>query len=293
MKNWKRYVLCAAVFLMASILSSGFVFGAESAVRVFDLADLFDDAEERALAERIDALREKMNMDAAVVTVEENDRSAEEFADKFYEEQGLGVGTNHDGALFLIDMENGELYISTEGKMLRYLTDGRIEAILDDAIEYAYDGQFMETAEVFLEDLEICYDNGIASDQYNQDTETGKVDRYRSVQWHEFLFAIAVAAAAAGGAVLSVVREYGMKNDAERLAANFKLSYRKDSSFAPGRALADILIGSYVTHSVIASATKNGGGRSGGGRSLSSGGRTSTHRSSSGRVHGGGGRKFR
>lgn len=292
MKNWKKYVLCAVVFLMAFILSAGFVFGAESAVRVFDLADLFDDAEERALAEKIDALREKMNMDAAVVTVEENDRSAEEFADKFYEEQGLGVGADHDGVLFLIDMENGELYISTEGKMLRYLTDSRIEAILDDVIEYAYDGQFLEAAEVFLDDVEICYDNGIASNQYNQDTVTGKVDRYHSIQWYEFLFAIVVAAAAAGGAVLSVVREYGMKNNAERLAANFKLSYRKDSSFAPGRALADILIGSYVTHSVIASATRNGGG-SGGGRSLSSGGRTSTHRSSSGRVHGGGGRKFR
>lgn len=292
MKKWKKYALGAAVFLMMSVLFAGSAFGADSAARVFDMADLFDDSEEKELSEKIDALRKKMNMDAAVVTVEENSRSAEKFADEFYEKQGLGVGDDHDGALFLIDMENGELYISTEGKMLRYLTDGRIEAILDDAIEYAYDGRFAEAAEVFLDDLEICYDNGIASNQYNQDIETGKVDRYHSIQWYECLFALVVAAAAAGGAVLSVIREYGMKNDAERLAANFKLSYRKDSSFMPGRALADILIGSYVTHTVIASQNRSGGG-GGSGRSLSSGGRTTTHRSSSGRVHGGGGRKFR
>lgn len=288
----RRYVFWTFLFLAVSVLFPECALGADGQTSVFDMADLFTEAEEQALEETADALRSRMNMDAAVVTVEENSRSAEEFADDFYETQGLGTGENHDGALFLIDMANGELYISTEGKMLRYLTDSRIEAILDDAIEYAYDGQFAEAAEVFLKDLEICYDNGIATNQYNQDRETGKVERYHSIRWYEFLFAAAVSAVAAGGAVLAVVREYGMKNDGDRLAANFKLSYRKDSTFVSGRALADILLGSYVTHSVIASQNQSRGG-GGGGRSLSSGGRTTTHRSSSGRVHGGGGRKFR
>ena len=251
-------------------------------VRVFDQADLFLEEEEKELQQAIDALREKMDMDAAVVTAEENPGSA----------HGFGTGSGHDGALLLIDMDNRELCISTEGKMVRYLTDSWIEAVLDDMYGYAAAGDYYQAAGAFVEDLEVCYDNGIAADQYNYDSETGKISRYRSVRWYEALFALAAAAACGGFAVLGVVREYNMRDEESRMEANFKLSYRKDSAFRMGSRVTDLLIGSYVTQQVIASQDHRSSGRSGGGRSLSSGGRSTTHRSSSGRSHGGGSRKF-
>lgn len=262
-------------------------------VRVFDQAELFLEEEEEELQQAIDALREKMDMDAAVVTAEENPGSAQAYADDFYEAHGFGTGSGHDGALLLIDMDNRELCISTQGKMVRYLTDSRIEAVLDDMYGYAAAGEYYQAAGVFVEDLEICFENGIAADQYNYDSETGKVSRYRSVRWYEALFALAAAAACGGFAVLGVVREYNMRDEESRMEANFKLSYRKDSAFRLGSRVTDLLIGSYVTQQVIASQDRrNGSGRSGGSRSLSSGGRSTTHRSSSGRSHGGGSRKF-
>lgn len=302
MKKWKKRLILFLALMIFGMVGTGSAFAASvnlsmTESRVFDLADLFSSQEEAALSEGIMALQDKMNMGVAIVTCEDNRGSARDFADDFYEEYEIGFGDDHDGALFLIDMENGELWISTEGKMLRYLTDGRVEAILDDVIEYAYDGDFYGAAAGFLEDLEICYDNGISADQYNYDTQTGKVSRYHSIQWYEFLIAFVAAAAVAGGAVAAVVREYHMKDNTSRISANFKLSYRKDSGFTLHNVLADMLIGSYVTRTVIRRQNPNpprsgGGGRSGG-RSFSSGGRTSTHRSSSGRSHGGGGRKFR
>ena len=262
-------------------------------VRVFDQAELFLEEKEEELQQAIDALREKMDMDAAVVTAEENPGSAQAYADDFYEAHGFGTGSGHDGALLLIDMDNRELCISTQGKMVRYLTDSRIEAVLDDMYGYAAAGEYYQAAEVFVEDLEICFENGIAADQYNYDSETGKVSRYRSVRWYEALFALAAAAACGGFAVLGVVREYNMRDEESRMEANFKLSYRKDSAFRLGSRVTDLLIGSYVTQQVIASQDRrSGSGRSGGSRSLSSGGRSTTHRSSSGRSHGGGSRKF-
>lgn len=262
-------------------------------VRVFDQAELFLEEEEEELQQAIDALREKMDMDAAVVTAEENPGSAQAYADDFYEAHGFGTGSGHDGALLLIDMDNRELCISTQGKMVRYLTDSRIEAVLDDMYGYAAAGEYYQAAGVFVEDLEICFENGIAADQYNYDSETGKVSRYRSVRWYEALFALAAAAACGGFAVLGVVREYNMRDEESRMEANFKLSYRKDSAFRLGSRVTDLLIGSYVTQQVIASQDRrSGSGRSGGSRSLSSGGRSTTHRSSSGRSHGGGSRKF-
>ena len=80
------------------------------------------------------------------------------------------------------------------------------------------------------------------------------------------------------------------------MAANFRLSYRKDSAFRLGSGLGEVLLGSYITQQVIRSAQNRGGGpggRSGGfsGRGLSGGGRSTVHRTG-GRIHGGGSRKF-
>lgn len=295
MKRWRR---CLIVVLLLSVFCVGTAFASETAgeTRVFDMAGLFSDPEKADLEDQLARVRDVIKMDAAIVTTEENSGSARAFADDFYEEMELGTGNGHDGVLFLIDMENGELWISTEGDMIRYLTDARIEAILDDVFGYAADGEFYESAVCFLDDLEICVSNGIAKDQYNYNEETGAVSRYRSIRWYEFLFAFLISAAVAGIAVFSVVRDYGMKNSGTRLAANFNLSYRKDSRFTAGNILAGVLLGSYVTKQVIASQKKGSSGGSMGsrsGRSFSGGGRSTTHRSSSGRTHGGGGRKFR
>ena len=290
MKKWMG-VLGMAAFMAVGIpgnAGSGLSMTAQAAgsgemagnVRVFDQADLFLEEEEKELQQAIDALREKMDMDAAVVTAEENPGSAQAYADDFYEAHGFGTGSGRDGALLLIDMDNRELCISTEGKMVRYLTDSRIEAVLDDMYGYAAAGDYYQAAGAFVED------------QYNYDPETGKISRYRSVRWYEALFALAAAAACGGFAVLGVVREYNMRDEESRMEANFKLSYRKDSAFRMGSRVTDLLIGSYVTQQVIASQDHRSSGRSGGGRSLSSGGRSTTHRSSSGRSHGGGSRKF-
>ena len=69
------------------------------------------------------------------------------------------------------------------------------------------------------------------------------------------------------------------------MAANFKLSYRRDSRFTMGNVLADALLTSYITQQVIQTQKGSGGG------SFSGGGRSSTH-SYGGSSHGGGGRKF-
>ena len=61
--------------------------------------------------------------------------------------------------------------------MVRYLTDSRIEAVLDDMYGYAAAGDYYQAAGAFVEDLEVCYDNGIAADQYNYDSETGKISQ--------------------------------------------------------------------------------------------------------------------
>ena len=262
--------------------------GTESCADVYDMADLFTDEEEKQLSEQAQALSDTMKMEAVIVTTEENADSAQIFADGFYMEGGFGTGSDHSGILFLIDMDNRELYISTNGKMIRYMTDSRIDDVLDDVYNYAAEADYYGAAAAFLTDTGKCYANGIPGDQYNYDTETGKISRYHHLDWYEILIAIGVAAACGGTAVASVLRSYSLHGEDKRMAANFKLSYRRDSRFTMGNALADALLTSYITQQVIRTQNNRPGP---GGGSFSGGGRSSTH-SYGGSSRGGGGRKF-
>ena len=236
--------------------------GTESYADVYDMADLFTDEEEKQLSEQAQVLSDTMKMEAVIVTTEENSDS---------------------------DMDNRELYISTNGQMIRYMTDSRINDVLDDVYNYAADADYYGAAATFLTDTEKCYSNGISRDQYNYDTETGKISRYHHIEWYEILIALGVAAVCGGTAVASVLRSYGLHGEDKRMAANFKLSYRRDSRFTMGNVLADALLTSYITQQVIQTQKNNRPGSGGG--SFSGGGRSSTH-SYGGSSHGGGGRKF-
>lgn len=251
---------------------------------VFDNAGLWDGEQNGQLEEMAASLSQKIKMETVIVTINDAEgKSATAYADDYYDEGGFGTGSDHSGALFLIDMDNREIYISTTGKMIRYLTDERIERILDDAYDQVAEGNYADGAKVFLKDVEHYVDKGIVAGQYNYDTETGKISVYRRITWLEALIAVVAAAVIAFIPCKSVINGYGMKKKRKQ-ALNYYMAYRSECNFN-FRVSNDYLINQFVTKTKI---PRNTGGGSGG----SSSGRSSTHSSSSGRSHGGGGRSF-
>ena len=73
--------------------------------RVFDNAKLFDASEKEELEQKLSSFREEWQMDLGVLTTESTGRkTVESFADDFYDQQGMGEGSSHSGALIVIDM---------------------------------------------------------------------------------------------------------------------------------------------------------------------------------------------
>lgn len=262
----------------------------ESASRVYDMADLLDDAAEAELETEIEQAKEKLGFDIVIVTADDAEgKGAQEYADLFYEDGAFGSGSDRSGILFLIDMDNRELVLSTDGKAIRIFTDDRIDAILDDVYEGASESDFEASAWAFLQDVIDYGEEGIVSGQYNYDSETGRVDAYKSIRWYEFLIALVVSALVAGGACLSVKKQYEMEPD-DRQKSNLNMAYRASSQFAY-QDPKDLMVNQFVTTKVIpkkSSSSSSGSSHRSGGNS----GRSTTHRSSSGRSHGGGSRKF-
>lgn len=278
-------LLAAAVFpFPAWALESG------GELRVDDSAGLFSDGQEEALEAQAAALREEMNMDVAVVTADSTGGLAtEEYADSYYEAGGFGIGKSHSGMLILLDMGNRQIYVSTEGAMIRFLTDARTETMMDHAMPYMQEGDYAGAVGQILADTQIFYRKGIPGGQYNYDRDTGQVRHHRSIRWYEGLIAFAVAAFCGGSACLAVRKEYAMEKERQQ-AANYQMAYRANAAFQY-HSQNDVLADKSVSQALIARAV-SGGMRPGGYGGGTGGGRSTTHTSGGGRTHGGGGRKF-
>ena len=110
MRGRKTSRMGLALLLFVLFLSAFTAWGAEDGSqgrRVWDMAGVLDEAEEARLEERIARSREELQLDMAVVTADDTEgRSGQDFADRFYEDAGLGWKDSSDGILFLLDMEH-------------------------------------------------------------------------------------------------------------------------------------------------------------------------------------------
>lgn len=279
--NWKkawRTGACLAGMAAVSIwLGSQPVWAAEGA-RVFDDAGLFTGDETTKLETRIDEVRDAQNVDVAVLTVEDAEgKTAEEYADDFYDSHGLGVGEDASGLLLSIDMDNREIYISTSGYALRVLTDARIEKVLDAAYDSVADGQYAEGALEALDSIENYLELGVPEGQYTEEREEWEP----SLEWYEVLMSALIAALIAWIPCRSVKRRYQMKKE-HNLALESYLAYRANSALHFTRNDEKFINRTVVTRRIPKEPEPSAPDER----------RTTVHQSSSGKTHGGGGRKF-
>ena len=263
--------------------------------RVFDQAGLFSETEIIQLEEKIAQCRKSTKMDVVIVSAyADGERSAEEYADDYYDYGGFGVGKKASGVLLLYYMDGpgqpgGECYISTAGTMINMLTDERIESLLDDVYGDLGNRDFAGATEHFLEDVKAYVKEGVESGQYTYDRDTGEIVRYHSIRLYEVAIAMVIAGILAGSVCLDIKKRYAMKQSS-REVSNSLQAYRADCAFCFSVA-GDKMINKYVRSIPIPRNTSSGSGGRGHSGS-SSAGRSTIHTSSSGRSHGGGGRRF-
>ena len=299
MKKIKGIMICLLIctfLVMGSMAVWADQTGAVSGQpRVFDQAGLFSETEIIQLEEKIAQCRKSTKMDVVIVSAyTDGERSAEEYADDYYDYGGFGVGKKASGVLLLYYMDGpgqpgGECYISTAGTMINMLTDERIESILDDVYGNLGNRDFAGATECFLEDVKVYVKEGVESGQYTYDRDTGEIVRYHSIRLYEVAIAMVIAGILAGSVCLDIKKRYAMKQSS-REVSNSLQAYRADCAFCFSVA-GDKMINKYVRSIPIPRNTSSGSGGRGHSGS-SSAGRSTIHTSSSGRSHGGGGRRF-
>lgn len=274
----RKKIKALFLLLVAMLLSGGTAVTAAQEGNVYDDAELLSDSEKSALNGQITALQEKSGWNVyAVTTADAGGRSATAYADDFFDAHSP---EQENGVAVLIDMDNREITISTCGEAIRYLTDDRIDSILNDAYNDVSDGAYGACLMTMVAGAADAYDAGIPGNQYNYDTQTGEISRYHGFTWGEILIAVLLACGTGAVIYSVVIGKYRMH------FGTYQYDFHENGNVAL-RVKEDRFIHETTTHRRIPRQTGSGGGSS-----YHSSGRSSTHRSSSGRSHGGGSRKF-
>lgn len=275
-KNKKFTVFFAMCLCMAFVMAVATAVTAEAAgglARLVDRADLLSDSEEEELSGELDEISERQQVDIVVVTVESLEgASAAAYADDFFDYNGYGFGTDRDGILFLIGMEERDWYISTSGYGITAVTDAGLEYMSEKFLPYLSDGEYAEAFHIFA----------VQCDDYITQAKAGAPYDIDNVPTEPFsplgALLIALTAGFVTALIATGVMRHGLRSVRSQIAAD---SYMKRDSL---RITKDYELFLYRNITRTERAKESSAPHSGGG--------SSTHTSSSGRTHGGGGGKF-
>lgn len=251
--------------------------------KVYDFADLFTLSEEESLYQDIIEFININKMDMAVVTIDDNNKlSSMDYADDFYDYNNFGIGSTYDGLLFLIDMDNREMWISTTGEAQRVYDDYRIEKILDKTYSKISDEDYFGCASIFIDRSGYYARLGVPDSNKNTyidesgDYIVGSEDDFFVILiacWITAIIPSIIVTVIFMAIALSKHKMIKKKTHAGAYLETINITNRQD-----------VFLTTHTSSTYIGSSSYSGGGSRGGG--------SSTHRSSSGRSHGGGGRRF-
>ena len=244
-----------------------------SGERLKDEAGLLNEDEADSLLTQLNEISERQNCDVIVVTVASLDgKTAESYADDYFDFNGYGLGQDRDGILLLLSMEDRDWAISTHGFAITAFTDAGQSYMTDHFLSYISDGEY---AQGFQKYAELC-DQFLTQAKEGEPYDTDNLPK-GSVAFVWLPIDIVI------GCIIAFFRAQGKK---KRLKTVRKKVSARDyivQGSLKARTNREILLNSVVSSRDISS-SDNGSSDSGGG--------SSTHTSSSGETHGGSSGKF-
>lgn len=228
--------------------------------RFTDRADLVTDSEEHhALEYRLSLISQKYQMEVAILTVDSLDgKSAAAYADDYYDSHGYGWGPSNSGLLLLIAIEEREWYVSTCGDAIEAVTDHEIDSMFYRISGMLSAGEYYEAFDTFLMEIEAEYQ------AYTDDKTLDSVDIIIRL-----VIALLIGSAIAG--IVLLIMRSKMNTARQQSGAG---SYMVSGSYDLYRCQ-DFFLYSQTTRTLKQQNHSS-----------------STHRSSSGRSHGGRGGRF-
>jgi len=252
---------------------------------IADNANVLTEIEEQSLLAKLKKYTETLKCDIAIVTVmNTNGKTAQEYADDYYDENGYGYGKDKSGVLFLYSKSDNKWATSTYGTGMLLTTDA-VDEIVSGIGDYIRNGDYNSALTKYANDIftelssyitdEYSDLNSVYEDTISDPSIVYPENKHNPIIWFVITFAIAfvIALIAMNVATANLKSVYSQKNANSYIVPNSFVLTNKSDTF----------LYSNITRTVIPKNTSSGSGSSGGTGGISNG----AHVSSSGRTHGG------
>lgn len=257
---------------------------------LYDYEELLDISESDSIAAALDDLSREYGMTVAILTVDSFDgKSAEEYADDFYDDNGLGTGEGGDGLILLVSMAERKWHISTKGYAIYAFPDYYLDSIGEDIVPYLADGDYLAAFETFIDDCRSYMAEDMEEEGYDE-----RRDEYSDKDFYDFpeteknsgprfiWIPIAIGVGLIIALVSMSIMKRGMKSVRMQAAAS---DYIRSGSFSLSESR-DVFLYTTVSKTPKPKDNDGHGGMGAGGHF------SSTHMSGGGSIHGGRGGSF-
>lgn len=282
MKIRKKLLYILSLMSIWLCMTAMVVMANEDTTRVYDYADLLSTNEEAELADACLGVEDSIQTELYILTTNDAEgKKTVDYADDFGDEHAFGYDKEYgDYMILCIDMDNRVVWVSTSGKAIDYLTEARIDALIDDLYGYLTDGDYYNTCLSYIKSATkyMSTEPSYSKEQIDPDNYQDTMYVYDEekevldVWYMRLLISLGI------GAIAVLIMAFQSKTKITTSAQTYskggpKIHRREDK---------------YIRRTTTSRRIESSSSSGGGSRS-SSGGR---HRSSSGRSHGGGGRSF-
>lgn len=249
------FALCLCMALVTPVLA------ADS--RIADNAYLLTSGQASELEGKLDEISNRQNVDIVIVTVESTDgMSARAYADDYYDYNNYAP----DGILLLVSMEERDWWVSTAGYGITALTDAGLDYISDQFVPLLSEGEYYDA---FVTFAQLC-------DDFITQARTGNPYDRNNLPKEPFRFSKNVLISLVVGLIVALIATGIMKSKLKSV----RQKAQADDYITPGSLelsySRDLFLYTHLDRREKPQASSG----------------SSTHRSSSGTFHGGGGGKF-
>lgn len=131
------------------------VFAVNSDNLVVDNEALFSASEEQILQDSLKAISQKYSCELVVVTTRSfGAKTAQKYAEDYYDNHGYGYGSDYTGVLLLISEYNREYYICLTGEANKAYARGNFDDLEDEILPYLRTNDFYGASKAFAQKSE-------------------------------------------------------------------------------------------------------------------------------------------
>lgn len=281
MKRIIKIVVCMHMFfiLITPIFASANSIPEERLLpRLVDDAYLLSEYEYQSLLDKLDRISEREQFDIVIVTTDSlGGYTSTQYADDFYDYNGYGMGAGYDGILLLISMEERDWAISTHGFGVTAFTDAGQKRLVDQFIGDLSDGNYFSAFNKFADTSQNYIIQAKTEKPYDSPNlpKNELPSQLPERELSPYLPVITTAIGVVIAFIITSIMALQLKSVRMQTAAG---NYIKDNSLKIIESR-DVFLYANLSKTKIQKAQSSSSG-------------SSTHRSSSGRTHGGSRGKF-